>query len=134
MEEKFKYQGKKFLLEWNEENKILAINMGGSHNKEDAEDFGVGLKDFFGKKEKLSLLKILIDARKLEKSDHEARRLYAGIAKEAAKKMKGKVALCSANVFVRMVGNFVVMAASGDIEMKIFSGPDEGLKWLKKDN
>lgn len=129
-EEMFCYEGKKIVINWEQKDQILFIVLNGVHKKEDAEEFSLEFEKFL-KKNPVDPLKILIDATQLTKSDHEARRIYTAFVKKHKLTTHGKVALCSANVFVTMVGKFVTIIAPKTINFKTFKTVSQGLKWLK---
>lgn len=129
-EKSFHYKGKNFTMDWDEETKIVSIAVGGHHKKEDAEEFVGKFKEFI---ENFSdtPFKILVNGLNLSKSDHEARRVYTEYVRGNFKHgLAGSVALCSSNLFIRMVGKFVVSVAPST-KLRIFSKVEDGLKWLK---
>jgi hypothetical protein len=129
MESEKHYKGKNFTMDWDGENKILSSNVSGYHRKEDAEEFVGKFKEFV-KDLPATPLKILVNGFALSKSDHEARRIYTDYTKSYYKYRPGIVALCSGNLFIRMVGKFVV-AVAPNTKFRIFNKVEDGLKWLK---
>jgi hypothetical protein len=131
MEEKIEYQGENFTMSWDPEKETLFITTKGSHDEKDARDLVEKFSEIL-KKTTVNPLKILIEANKTLKSDHEARRIYSNFVKEARKNRNTIIALCSANVFVRMVGKFIAVAAGSTMKFNLFANTEDGSRWLEK--
>ncbi|OGZ18991.1 MAG: hypothetical protein A2175_01540 [Candidatus Nealsonbacteria bacterium RBG_13_42_11] len=129
MEEKKHYEGKRFTMDWDPETKIISVVIRGYHRKEDAEEFINKFTEFTDPLPHTAL-KIMVNGLKMSKSDSAARRMYVNYTKGRFKQRPGVVALCSANLFIRMVGKFVVAVAPGT-NFRVFDTPEKGLKWLK---
>ena len=130
MEEKGHYKGKNFTMDWDPDNKIIYIVVSGYHKKEDAEEFTAKFRDFLNDFSSTPF-KILVNGLELSKSDHEARRIYTKYVKgNFEHDLAGAVALCSKNLFIRMVGKFVV-AVAPTTRLRIFDKVEDGFSWLK---
>lgn len=130
MEEEFNINGEFFSLKWDPQSQILFIDFWGEQNKKTAKEFENAEAIFFNKFTVKSL-KIMVDATKVTKVDHEARRTFS----EAVKKypISAKTAVCYKNILFKIAAGFITMVSMGRLKVNFFEDKEKALEWLKKD-
>jgi len=112
---------------------ILFIETWGKHTEEIAKDFSIKIKEFRKEFTGSKLIKVLADASRSIKTDHEARRVYTKLTKEKDFLAGGVVAVYGANVLIKTVTEFMLFFVKKrvNVDIRFFTNKKEALKWLR---
>lgn len=129
MEEELYYKGKNFTINLDNEKELVSIEVWGVHDGKDAEDFKSSIFKLLEDVAEIKRNKILLDCSNIKRVEHDARRIYTGLAKELSN--GPYIAIFGTNTIIGVVLDFVI-SASGREGVKFFKDKDKAINWLKK--
>lgn len=124
-----KHKGENFSISFDSKENIIFVEMWGRQKLEDAKIFEAIANKFVNQIPEPNPVKILVTTLQSIKTDHMVRRFYTDLMKK--QKREFKIAICGVNNLIKIVAGFVI-AAINKQNIKIFTTPEEGLKWIKE--
>lgn len=121
----------KSLIRWLPKEKVIILAPEGNFNKENAKIIVKKISEIINQMPETEKIKLIVDDRGTNTTDHEARRIYMGFAKKYNKRL-AKLAVFGANTFVRLAVRFIMTAVGRDKDYKFFDNFENSLKWIKK--
>ena len=113
---------------WVDKEKIINIQLIGSHDKENAESIIEEINELISKNPNCL---ILIDMDKIVRPTSQARKLHAQNMRLQANYFK-KTAIYGGNTLNRVIANFIIKASGRGDKVKYFRTRENAIEWLKE--